>query len=90
MSDDGACPICLALVPLNYACEWDNGEPAPNSGSKTFMNVCATCHKGVYGEITPAQWVTASVTYERRNASSLRDAAARLLRAVEDFVARVP
>jgi hypothetical protein len=86
---DDTCPICLAVVPLNWAVEWDNGEPAPNTGGKGYMSVCATCHKGVYGQITPWQWVAASIRYERKNATELKAQMNRISLEVNALAARV-
>lgn len=66
------CPICEQEVPQDHAVEWDNGEPAPESG-KWGMSVCRICHDGVYGIISSAHWVQIVLQRERRLSDDRRN-----------------
>ena len=75
------CPICDHDVPLDHAVEWEC-EPAPNSG-KWGMSVCSVCHDGVYGRITPWDWVQTILQRERSQAEDRADFIRRLRAFIE-------
>ncbi len=77
-----SCPVCTQDVPLTHAVEWDC-EPAPGSG-KWGMRVCATCHDGIYGIITPWDYALAILGRERQTQKNIGGVLRDLHRVVDD------